>query len=888
MPNPALEELVRTVAQSVADLSLLISTVPRMVDERIAAVQQGLGEAMGSLLRQMEALQTDIGSVKGEFQVRLDGACAQLSERVEQQARITADNRAAFDAQVTTVDGRLKEFDLRITNVSNAADDLNRQVTASFTELNGRTAAIVSTAKTDLEEARSAIELKLAEVRQACDTVDLHHGVKLLQTKQAEHEASILSLEKTASFASAKMDGIEKEVQENFVRVDGVATKLSDFGKTVSQSLAEIQTTATALVDAERSEREKAFDQINPQIERLAGHVEQHTLKLKDAFDFGQDVARTVAESKQAVALVIDEAISKLGVPDIQATLAEHAERLAAVDSFVAEHTVDLKQAFDFAQTLANSVADAEQATAARIDTAISKLGVPALAEQVANHTQQLAVVDEALMLHAVRWQETEEFGQRLTASLAEAKKATVELVDTTISKLGLGLEKTVEQHAQQLSTTAGLVEKLQGSVEQHSASINAVEESLADTTKLTQTAIEGWTEMHQMLQKRIADTAEAATAGFVTVGSHIQTLQQHLDGTVEMINRTVEGLDSRVKLVDEGTARSVLELGERIGAIDIPVLAPVAERVRQLEGEITDVRQALGEYASVALVNSVVDNVENATAMTRSLASAAATMRRELDERIDQMDEGLQAALTENNDRIVNAASRLEQVEQQLPELVSRVDNNLEHAVRAQNSMRDGVETRLTQALAGATEELAARIERVREAVPAPFDPAPLREELRALVPNLTLPELGFDVAIGDDQTVMFTFDCGTKQVTRTVGLGIGIQYRGVFKAGEDYTTGNLVTHKGSMWYAKAQPTGEPGKDITGWQLAVKCGRDGRDAVPVRAYPAHTSGQTYREADFLRLNNRLWQCSVESTTKVPEPGDIRSTSEWTLIGAVQ
>lgn len=176
-------------------------------------------------------------------------------------------------------------------------------------------------------------------------------------------------------------------------------------------------------------------------------------------------------------------------------------------------------------------------------------------------------------------------------------------------------------------------------------------------------------------------------------------------------------------------------------------------------------------------------------------------------------------------------------------------------------------------------------------------FDTMPLKTELMSWLGEqlvevkeaaVKMPELGLDVELGDDNSMLLTFNFGDKQVTRKVPLKIGVEYKGVYSRDVDYVAGNFVTHKGSTWFAKGRPTGEPGKDITGWQLAVKCGRDGRDATPTRAYVGHETGRLYRETDFLRLNNRLWQCTVKETDLVPEPGDISSTRQWTLIGPVQ
>lgn len=62
----------------------------------------------------------------------------------------------------------------------------------------------------------------------------------------------------------------------------------------------------------------------------------------------------------------------------------------------------------------------------------------------------------------------------------------------------------------------------------------------------------------------------------------------------------------------------------------------------------------------------------------------------------------------------------------------------------------------------------------------------------------------------------------------------GHSFEYRGVFKEGQEYTRGNAVTFGGSLWFAqKDAPEGKPG--LTGdenWVLAVKRGRDGKDAV--------------------------------------------------------
>jgi len=56
------------------------------------------------------------------------------------------------------------------------------------------------------------------------------------------------------------------------------------------------------------------------------------------------------------------------------------------------------------------------------------------------------------------------------------------------------------------------------------------------------------------------------------------------------------------------------------------------------------------------------------------------------------------------------------------------------------------------------------------------------------------------------------------------------GLRYLGVHDDGEAYEPGDAVTHGGSLWIAKERTSAKPGIDGT-WQLAVKRGKDGRDA---------------------------------------------------------
>lgn len=117
------------------------------------------------------------------------------------------------------------------------------------------------------------------------------------------------------------------------------------------------------------------------------------------------------------------------------------------------------------------------------------------------------------------------------------------------------------------------------------------------------------------------------------------------------------------------------------------------------------------------------------------------------------------------------------------------------------------------------------------------------IREAADKLVANLPKPKDGqdgrdgfgledFQMALGaDGRTVSFTFTRGELVIERAVRIPAVI-YRGVFKDGDTYTRGDLVTWGGSVFHCEAESTAEkPETGSADWKLAVKRGRDGKDA---------------------------------------------------------
>lgn len=80
------------------------------------------------------------------------------------------------------------------------------------------------------------------------------------------------------------------------------------------------------------------------------------------------------------------------------------------------------------------------------------------------------------------------------------------------------------------------------------------------------------------------------------------------------------------------------------------------------------------------------------------------------------------------------------------------------------------------------------------------------------------------------DDRTIELTFNSGEHQHIATLKWPTVID-RGVFKEGQAYDAGDAVSWGGSLWIAQRDTSSKPDTADSGWRLAVKRGRDGKDA---------------------------------------------------------
>ena len=113
---------------------------------------------------------------------------------------------------------------------------------------------------------------------------------------------------------------------------------------------------------------------------------------------------------------------------------------------------------------------------------------------------------------------------------------------------------------------------------------------------------------------------------------------------------------------------------------------------------------------------------------------------------------------------------------------------------------------------------------------------------------------EKGLDGAAGRDGTLegvtVKAIDERTFELVRSDGSSLGVLafpvplYKGVYVAGAGYLKGDSVTLGGSLWIAKEATKDKPGDGVTGWQLAVKAGRDGREGKSGDRGPSGLKGE--------------------------------------------
>lgn len=114
------------------------------------------------------------------------------------------------------------------------------------------------------------------------------------------------------------------------------------------------------------------------------------------------------------------------------------------------------------------------------------------------------------------------------------------------------------------------------------------------------------------------------------------------------------------------------------------------------------------------------------------------------------------------------------------------------------------------------------------------------------------------FDAELMEDgRTVLLSF--AAKDTTYKVELGIpAMIYRGVWKDGQSYERGDVVTFGGSTFHCNEDTSDKPEVSKT-WQLMVKRGRDGKDGSPGEKGERGIEGKPGRDLTQLGLDGAKW-----------------------------
>jgi len=87
------------------------------------------------------------------------------------------------------------------------------------------------------------------------------------------------------------------------------------------------------------------------------------------------------------------------------------------------------------------------------------------------------------------------------------------------------------------------------------------------------------------------------------------------------------------------------------------------------------------------------------------------------------------------------------------------------------------------------------------------------------------------FDIVpLDDERTFKFCFTRGAVAHSFEFAFPVVLD-RGVYSTGKQYQHGDAVTWAGSLWIAQRSTDSKPDSPDSGWRLAVKRGRDGKDA---------------------------------------------------------
>lgn len=160
------------------------------------------------------------------------------------------------------------------------------------------------------------------------------------------------------------------------------------------------------------------------------------------------------------------------------------------------------------------------------------------------------------------------------------------------------------------------------------------------------------------------------------------------------------------------------------------------------------------------------------------------------------------------------------------MAEVATRIEHAVKSAVAALPAPKDGEQGKDGAGLANALKDAEGNLVLVltdgRTKSLGKIDGKPGKDGVDGITPEFMDAEF-----VG--RTLRLTFGDGERAKTVEFQMATP-EYRGVFKESEVYEPGDMVTWAGSCWHCDEAKGLKPGAPDSGWTLAVKAGRAGKD----------------------------------------------------------
>lgn len=620
------------------------------------------------------------------------------------------------------------------------------------------------------------------------------------------------------------------------------------------------------LVEGMPARLDAKLTQVRQDYTTLAASLEQQMEGLKaDAADIRGTLNSTlgairteVGDVQHAFAAIIgdnrreiDESIAKLTdtVGLFEGRLGEVTANIEKITATGNEAILTLRNEVTNGDTELRNQLDSQHTFIQNVRTACDPqdlyAGITKLTARAEETEKRLEVVVETgTTLRGLIELNEKKLGERIDDSQAALGQAHLEFANQFE-----GISLRVTELAENVSTVRTDADKLVADVASHITMVGdnfkgteASMESLRQDLRTVGTQVKDLSALHEEATAALRHTTETDTKWKSLVEETLDDIRGNVNavrtvaaeqvGTLrqETQTRIVEMNHSIVSRIGE-LATDVAALATMRGTVDELATARYATQTTVQQMQETATRQAETLDTASQQVLTLVEDLSTTRTLLEAINSRVTELGDETTNRLNGITEELAGhASTESVEQAVKSVTeQIEQVVQRFGIGIAELETKMRGALDAN-----------TESWIAANGNLANVVEEVRAAIPGVFDPLPLRAELQAWLGEQfqqhkeQLPKVDFEVTTEKGE-LLLSFTHGERTVQRKVPLGVGIEYRGVYDREEDYETGNFVTHKGSMWYAQQKPTGEPGKDHDGWKLAVKCGRDGKDATPAR-----------------------------------------------------